>query len=214
MNHDAVIFDLDGTLLDTLADLADSMNRTLAARGFPVHPVDSYRYFVGQGMANLAKAAAPEGAPDDIVAAVREGMEADYEENWAAATRPYPGIPELLERLREKHLPLAVFSNKPDRFTKIVVDRFFPAGMFAHVRGAKPDVPMKPDPAGALEIARSLGVPPERVAYVGDTDTDMRTGAAAGMFAIGVEWGFRPELLRGSGADAVVATPDELARRF
>ncbi len=210
MGCDAVVFDLDGTLLDTLEDLAASMNRTLAAHGFPPHPVDSYRYFVGQGMASLARAAAPEGTPGEALDSVRRGMEADYAEHWAVATRPYPGIPEAIAALRGRGLPLAVFSNKPDRFTKIVVERFFPAGAFAHVQGAKEGVPMKPDPAGALEIARELGVPPERTAYVGDTDTDMKTGAAAGMYTVGVEWGFRPELLRDNGAVVIVARPEDL----
>ncbi len=136
MGFDAVIFDLDGTLLDTLEDLAASMTRTLKARGFPVHPVDSYRYFVGQGMLNLARAALPEGTDAAATDAVREAMEADYDRNWAVATRPYPGVLDMLARLREKGLPLAVFSNKPDRFTKAVVERFFPAGMFAQVQGA------------------------------------------------------------------------------
>lgn len=210
MNYGAVIFDLDGTLLDTLEDLAASMNRTLSARGFPTHPVDNYRYYVGQGMANLARAAAPEGADAATIDAIREGMETDYGQNWAVATKPYPGIEDLLARLREENLSLAVFSNKPDRFTKIVVERFFPKGMFAHVQGAKADVPIKPDPTGALAIADGLGLEPGKVVYVGDTDTDMKTGAAAGMFTVGVEWGFRPEQLRANGADAVIARPDEL----
>ncbi len=214
MNCDAVIFDLDGTLLDTLEDLAASMTRTLTARDLPTHPVDSYRFFVGQGMLNLARAVLPEGSDEATVQAVREAMENDYDRNWAVATRPYPGVPEMLEKLRERNLPLAVFSNKPDRFTKAVVERFFPKGMFAHVQGALPDVPIKPDPAGALAIARALGFPPEKVMYVGDTDTDMRTGRAAGMFTVGVTWGFRPEQLRQNGADAVIGRAEELLSFF
>lgn len=210
MRCHAAIFDLDGTLLDTLEDLAASMNRTLAAHGFPPHPVDSYRYFVGQGMASLARATVPEGTAPEVADAVRKGMEEDYGANWAVATRPYPGILDAVAALRESNLPLAVFSNKPDQFTKIVVERFFPGNMFAHVQGARPDVPMKPDPAGALEIARALGFSPESVAYIGDTDTDMKTGVAAGMRTIGVEWGFRPELLRKSGAELIVARPEDL----
>ncbi len=210
MNYDAVIFDLDGTLLDTLEDLSESMNRTLAAHGFPPHPRDAYRYFIGQGMANLSRAVLPEGTDEAVVASVLTMMEEDYGKNWAVATRPYPGIGDLLSHLRSQALRLAVFSNKPDKFTKIVVERFFPADTFAHVQGAKPEVPIKPNPAGALEIAKQFGAAPGRMAYIGDTDTDMRTGIAAGMFTVGVEWGFRPELLRSSGADAVISRAEEL----
>ncbi len=184
MPYDAVIFDLDGTLLDTLADLANSMNRVLRAHGFPPHPENSYRYFVGQGMASLARAALP--APADAA------------------------MQEILAALRAQNLPLAVFSNKPDNFTQVVVRRFFPEHMFAHIQGAKEGVAIKPDPAGALAIAAALHLPPERIVYVGDTDTDMRTGVAAGMFTVGVEWGFRPEQLHANGAHAVIAHPMEL----
>jgi phosphoglycolate phosphatase len=214
MRHAAVLFDLDGTLLDTLEDLANSMNRTLAAAGFPVHPTDSYRRFVGQGMKNLARATLPEGTDEATVESVRAAMEADYDRNWAVATKPYPGIMDMLAALRGMNLPLAVFSNKPDRFTRLVVERFFPQGMFAHAQGAKPDVPIKPSPDGALQIARVLGFSPEEVVYVGDTDTDMKTGKAAGMFTAGVTWGFRPEQLRDSGADAVIERAEDLLRLF
>ncbi len=210
MRHAALIFDLDGTLLDTLEDLANSMNRTLAANGFPVHPTDSYRYFVGQGMKNLALSTLPADADEATIETVRASMEADYDRNWAVDTKPYPGVMALIAELRGRKLPLAVFSNKPDRFTKLVVERFFPEGTFARVQGAKPGVPMKPDPAGALEIARALGFPPEQVVYVGDTDTDMKTGRAAGMFTVGVAWGFRPEQLRDSGADAVIEKAEDI----
>lgn len=210
MPYDAVIFDLDGTLLDTLADLANSMNRVLRAHGFPPHPENSYRYFVGQGMASLARAALPAPADAAMQETIRRAMEQDYDKNWAVDTKPYPGIADLLAALRAQNLPLAVFSNKPDNFTQAVVRRFFPENMFAHIQGAKEGVAIKPDPAGALAIAAALRLPPERIVYVGDTDTDMRTGVAAGMFTVGVEWGFRPEQLHANGAHAVIAHPMEL----
>lgn len=210
MRYDAIIFDLDGTLLDTLGDLAGSANRTLASHGFPEHPVDSYRDFVGQGMSNLARAATPAGTPDGIVDAFRDEMVADYGKNWSVSTRPYDGIPELLAALRDRGVALGVLSNKPDPFTVSMIRHYFPEGMFAAVQGARDGVPIKPDPAAALMMAETLGFPAGCVMYVGDTNTDMRTGLAAGMFTVGVTWGFRPRELEESGAMAIVSGPEQI----
>lgn len=210
MKYRAVIFDFDGTLLDTLEDLADSMNAALAERGLPTHPVESYRYFVGDGMMNLARRAAPPGTGDDALADLVDRMGAFYGGNWSKKTKPYPGVPGLLDELSRRGLPLAVLSNKPDAFTRIMARHYF-GDRFAVVFGARDGVPRKPDPAAALEIAGLLGLPPESALYLGDTDTDMKTGTAAGMRTIGVSWGFRPVAeLTASGAGAIVDRPEEV----
>lgn len=212
MRFKAAVFDLDGTLADTLEDLADSMNAALEEFGFPRHGVDPYRYFVGRGMLNLARSAAPEGTDEAALADLRDNMVARYRSNWAVKTRPYSGIPELLPAMKKRGLRLAVLSNKPDVFTKLMVERFFP-GVFDSVAGARDDVPIKPDPAGALAIARDFGVDPAACLYLGDTNTDMKTGRAAGMFTIGVSWGFRPvRELEEAGAQAVIDAPAEALR--
>jgi phosphoglycolate phosphatase len=209
---DAVMFDLDGTLLDTIEDLADSMNEVLTGLGHPVHSVSSYCFFVGDGMENLVRRALPEDARDEeSVAEGARRMRDVYRNRWNRKTRPYEGIPELLSALQDRGLRLTVLSNKPDGFTKLCVAEWFDEGRFAVVRGARPGIPRKPDPTAAVEIASELGLEAERILYLGDTNTDMKTAAAAGMFAVGAAWGFRPvsELLE-CGAKAIVEHPSEV----
>ncbi len=209
MKYRAAIFDLDGTLLNTLEDLADSMNEVLADFGMPTHPVDPYRYFVGDGMINLAKRAAPVGTGDETIREMARLMDDKYGANWHKKTRPYDGIPEMIAELREKGLKMGVLSNKPDGFTQIMIKHYF-AGTFDAVFGAREGVPKKPDPAAALEIAGMLGTPPAAFLYFGDTNTDMRTGRAAGMFTAGVAWGFRPiPELEEAGAQIILRHPSE-----
>jgi len=211
-SYDAVIFDMDGTLLDTLDDLADCMNRVLEKEGFARHPVDAYRYFVGDGLENLVRRSLPEDARSgDRIAMLKESMRSEYAEHWADKTRPYPGIPELLRSLEERRVPMAILSNKPDAFTRTIAAHYFPKGLFARVIGAREGAPRKPDPGAALEIATALALPPGKILYAGDTNTDMHTGRGAGMFTVGVLWGFRPkqELLEG-GAQALVETPAQI----
>jgi phosphoglycolate phosphatase len=212
MKYGAVIFDLDGTLLDTLDDLADSMNAVLVRERFPAHSTAAYRYFVGDGMEMLARRALqrPTGE-DDLVRRCMEGMEQEYSRRWNNNTRPYPGVPEMLDALVQRGAPMAVFSNKPDQLTQLTVRELLPHWRFHPVRGARAGFPRKPSPLGALEIAAALQVAPENVAYVGDTNTDMRTATAAGMFAVGAAWGFRPAgELQDHGAARVIAHPTEL----
>ncbi len=208
----AVIFDLDGTLLDTLEDLAASMNWVLQQNGCPVHPVDAYRYFVGDGMEMLARRAVPpERNKDLFVARCMAQMRVYYDAHWADKSAPYGGVVDLLQRLHEAGLSLNVLSNKPDEFTCRCVDRLLPGEVFDIVRGVRPDCPRKPDPQGALRIAERLGVDPPEVLYVGDTNVDMKTANRAGMYAVGVLWGFREEEeLREHGAREIVARPAEL----
>lgn len=211
-----IIFDLDGTLVDSLEDLADSMNAVLASRGFPTHPVAPYQRFVGDGIATLVRRALPStDRGDDLIASCVLEMRQEYAGRQLAKTRPYPGVAELLRSLAERGLKTAVFSNKPDGPTREVVAALFAAHPFDAVRGARPDAPLKPDPTVALQLAGENGEAPEETVYVGDTDTDMLTGQRAGMFTVGVTWGFRgEEELRASGADSIVHKPLELLRLF
>jgi phosphoglycolate phosphatase len=208
----AVMMDLDGTLLDTLQDLADSMNSTLRDFGFPVHELEEYRYFVGEGMENLVKRSLPDSArTDPLVSRCFEVMRRTYEHNWNVKTRPYPGIPELLDALTARGLKMAVLSNKPHDFTQKAVEGLLPAWRFEAVMGERPPTPRKPDPSSALEIANRLGIEPGRFLYLGDTAIDMKTANAAEMYAVGVLWGFRgaEELIAG-GAKKLIAKPAEL----
>jgi phosphoglycolate phosphatase len=212
VNYRAVIFDLDGTLLDSLEDLADSMNHVLARQSFPVHAAQQYRYFVGDGIAELVWRVLPEAQRDAaLVAQNISWMSAEYEKRWNKKTRPYAGIVEMLGGLTEAGLRMAVLSNKPDAFTKIMVPALLPGWNFAPILGARPGVPVKPDPQAALEIADQLAISPTEILYLGDTATDMLTANAAGMMAIGVAWGFRTveELLK-HGAQSIIYHPAEL----
>lgn len=210
MSYQAALFDLDGTLLDTLDDLADSTNQVLAEFGMPAHPVDPYRFFVGDGMVNLARRAAPDGTPDAVIERMGKRINDIYRENWRRKTHIYEGINGLLGDLAERGCKLAVLSNKPDEFTQVMVRHYFGDDRFAMILGQREGVPKKPDPAGALETAEKLGIAPAAFLYLGDTNTDMRTGVSAGMFTIGVTWGFRPvEELRAAGAMAIIDKPAE-----
>jgi phosphoglycolate phosphatase len=211
----AVLFDLDGTLLDTLEDLADAVNAVLASLGHSVHPVDAYRYFVGDGVETLMRRTLPAGAAADeaLVALAVDLQRAEYRQRWHAKTRAYPGVPELLSDLERRGVRMAILSNKPDSFVGEMVRFFFPKVRFEAARGARPGVPVKPDPGSALAVAAEMGIAPEGFLYVGDTNTDMRTALAAGMLAVGALWGFRTEAeLRESGAARLIAQPLELLK--
>lgn len=207
-----VIFDLDGTLLDTLEDLADSANAALASFGYPVHPLEAYRYFVGEGLTRLVeRILPPENCSIPQVQACMQQFEQIYRTNWDAKSHPYSGIDAMLQELRRQELRLAVLSNKPDAFTRICVQRWFPDGLFDFVCGQREGVPRKPDPAGALELAERMGLKPCHILYVGDTATDMQTGTSAGMTTTGVLWGFRTrQELEENGAAMIVAHPQEI----
>ncbi len=214
--YEAIIFDLDGTLLDTLQDLANAMNRVLENWGLPIHAVEEYRLFVGDGVENLVRRALPENMRDPLtlsrgVAAMRK----QYSRSWASCTRAYPGVADLLDGLCAKSVPMAILSNKPDDFTKQMVKTMLGSWKFYPVLGERPLVPRKPDPTGALEIATILRIEPERFLYLGDTDTDMKTAVAAGMYPVGALWGFRSaqELLM-AGARRLVSKPQELLEFF
>lgn len=203
----AVIFDLDGTLLYSLEDLADSVNAVLKAEGMPEHPLDDYRTFVGDGMKKLVERAAPRVVKDTAKRdAMVDAVRAEYAERWNAKSRPYPGIPELLNACGERGIARAVLSNKPHEFTQRIMDEIFADWTFEVVAGAKPGIPLKPDPTAALKIAEELGLEPKDVLFLGDSNVDIKTAKAAGMFAVGALWGYRgKEELETAGAEALVA---------
>jgi haloacid dehalogenase superfamily, subfamily IA, variant 3 with third motif having DD or ED/haloacid dehalogenase superfamily, subfamily IA, variant 1 with third motif having Dx(3-4)D or Dx(3-4)E len=208
----AVIFDLDGTLLDTLDDLADSGNVVLRSLGLPEHPVDAYRYFVGLGIEELARQMLPEGHRDpETVAHAAKLCGQEYKKRWKDKTCAYAGITDMLAVLHGRGLPLCVLSNKPQVYTDITVAEFFPGFPFTHIYGARPEVPNKPHPAGALALAGELGLAPGEICFVGDTATDMKTACGAGMIPVGALWGFRTaQELTENGARHLIAHPAEL----
>lgn len=208
----AVIFDLDGTLIDSLADIATAANFVLADNGYPVHPIASYRTFVGDGVKTLFERALPADQNSvPIVNRCAGAFSSAYARTWKVQTRLYAGVAELLDTLCASPLRLAVLSNKPDAFTKTCMAHFCEAWPFAAIAGQREEIPKKPDPAGALRIALELGLEPREIAFVGDSSVDMQTARNAGMFAIGVSWGFRPVAeLWDNGAERVIDSPGEL----
>ncbi|MFC1676797.1 HAD family hydrolase [Planctomycetota bacterium] len=209
MNFKAVLFDLDGTLLDTLGDLADSANAALAELGFAGHPVESYRYFVGDGMDMLVRRILPsESLDEQTISRCLSAIKEQYSRRWADKTKPYPGVSELLSALDQRQIAKTILSNKPHEFTVLTVEKLLGDFSFDIVRGVSDETPKKPDPAGALRIAEELSVEPAEILYLGDTDTDMRTANAADMYAAGVLWGFREaEELKANGAKTLLETP-------
>lgn len=209
-----IIFDLDGTLINTIADLAVCTNYALTACGFPVHDKDDYRFFVGNGISKLFERALPEGekTPGNI-AKIRELFIPYYNDHSADLTEPYEGIPEMLRTIQERGIALAVASNKYDVATKQLVRHYFPEIHFSAIFGNREGVPVKPDPAIAMEILCITGNTPEDTFFVGDSGVDMQTAANAGIASIGVTWGFRPrEELEQFRPAHIVDSPDALLK--
>lgn len=205
----AIIFDLDGTLINSLPDISAAMNRALEKHGLPTYDEKAYQYMIGDGVVNLAMRAVKAHAEclEDVLNAYRQ----DYARHSRVNTRPYAGIGEMLRALSKAGFHLCVFSNKDMSDTQSVVAHYFPDIPFAAVRGKTDHMPIKPDPAGALKIARDLNISPDECWYVGDTNTDMKCGSNAGMETIGVLWGFRTEEeLIACGANHIAASPHSL----
>lgn len=214
MRYRAAIFDLDGTLVDSLADLADSVNEALAAYGYPQHDLAAYRYFVGNGARLLLRRALPEGAGESLVDEALAKYKAIYARRMLIKTRPYAGVTELLAALQARGLRLAVCTNKHHEAALEVTGALFPAGTFAAVLGDDGLRARKPDPAAVLDILASLGVAPQEALYLGDSEVDMRTAVAAGALPIGVLWGFRPrEELEAAGGRVFLSHPRELLEK-
>ena len=216
MDFSVVIFDLDGTLADTLEDIADNMNRVLAERGFSTHGYDAYRYYVGNGLYNLVARCLPENARTEaLITLCHDRMIAEYHLNYINKTRLYDGIPELLDALSSKGIKLAVLSNKTDPLTQKICSVLLKNWKFEIVLGANDRFPRKPDPASALFISGQMGVAPAHVCYLGDSDVDMKTAVAAGFYPVGAGWGFRPKKeLAENGAKHVIDHPVELMKIF
>lgn len=212
MRYKALVFDLDGTLLDSLDDIADAGNRVLAGLGMPQHPVAAYCYMVGDGLRTLIQRILPADCLSETL--IEKGMAAfaeDYGVNWNRKTVMYSGIETMLDELDASGLSLSILSNKPHRFTVECVEQLLPKWTFHPLFGQRDGVPKKPEPDGALEIAAMLGLDPAAILYMGDTATDMETASRAGMDSVGVLWGFRSaEELTAAGARYLISRPSDL----
>ena len=209
--YKTVIFDLDGTLLNTIEDLAGAGNWVCRKNGWPEHSVEEFRHMVGHGIPNLVSRFSPADCQDE--ARLKETL-AEFSQYYGAhnldKTAPYDGIPALLERLGERGVCLAVYSNKADDFSQIIIRHFFD-GVFHLVRGKLPGVPVKPDPTGVEQILSQLGAEKPETLFVGDSAVDIRTAHNAGLRACGVTWGFRGRgELTDAGADFLADTAAEL----
>ena len=207
------IFDLDGTLVDSLGDLADACNNGLKKMGYPVHELEKYRYFVGDGVLKLVERILPEDKrSEENISALKAEFDSYYNVHYADKTHPYDGIVSLLDALSAKGVKLAVASNKPDEFTKSVVNVFF-VGKFDMVLGKCPDTEKKPAPDILLKIMDALDVSADETVMIGDTNVDIRTAKNAGVSSIGCLWGFRTmEELEQAGADNIVSSPNEILK--
>jgi len=190
MKYDLVIFDLDGTLLNTLEDLASACNAALAEHGFPTRTTEEVRTFIGNGVARLIRRAVPEGTSDETAAEVLKRFKAIYTENVNVHTVPYPGIPALLDSLRAAGIKCAVNSNKVDNAVRLLCDAHF-KGRLDLALGEREGIPKKPAPDGAFHIMKTLGVSPDRTLYVGDGDADLLTAQNASIDCAWVSWGYR-----------------------
>lgn len=211
----SVIFDLDGTLLDTLDDITAVVNRVLDARGHQSRSTEEVRLAVGMGVETLSRKLLPHGTAEQEVLEAAEDIRSVYLELGSVRTEPYEGIREMLEAIDYKGIPMAVLSNKPQASTDEAVSKFFPSIHFKMVRGVIMGKPIKPSPESVTDVLEALGTSPVETAMVGDSDVDMRTANAAGLIPVGVSWGFRErDLLMAHGASIVVDSPLELAALF
>lgn len=208
---EGLIFDLDGTLVDSLPGIAASLNHALSVCGLGGHSVGAVRRFIGDGSWMLARRAVPAEMPDEVVGGVEAAFKAHYDAHWSEGTSPYAGVPEALAEFRKRGHRLAVLSNKPHPFTTAIVTRLFPGIEFDIVLGQRPGVPHKPDPAGAHEIVKTFGLPPEDCILIGDSTIDLVTAKRAGIGSIAVTWGYHDrEPLQAGGPDFLVNDLDEL----
>ncbi|MCE9518855.1 MAG: HAD family hydrolase [Verrucomicrobia bacterium] len=208
----AFIFDLDGTLIDSLADIAEAVNRALDQHGFPRQPVECFPQLIGEGVGTLVERAVPPDALHTLdISSVIADYQHHYADTWRDKTKPYDGITEVISALRSRDIKTAVLSNKPDHFTKLCCDHFFAPDSFDIVLGAREAVPRKPHPQAGFELAAELGVSLNECLYIGDSGLDMAFAVNSGMLPVGVLWGFRSESeLRAHGASRLMVTPQEL----
>ena len=215
MRKKAIIFDLDGTLLNSLIDITESVNYVLKKHGFPTHDIEDYKYMIGNGIQVLIEKALPNNISKSDFEKYFKEASAVYEQRQTQKTHPYEGIIKMLESLSEKGISLNILSNKPDNFTKDVVNHFFKDIGFKIVFGAREGIPKKPAPDAVNEIVNTLGFDKQEFMYMGDTSTDMLTAKAANIESIGVTWGYRKvdELLN-AGAKNIVNSPIEIIDFF
>ncbi|HHE41380.1 MAG TPA: HAD family hydrolase [Dehalococcoidia bacterium] len=216
MKYRALISDLDGTLLDTLKDLADSVNHVLAQSGFPIRSLDEYRQFVGDGRRPLAMRALPEEQrTDEMIDLFAARIGDEYARRLFNTTRPYDGITEMLDALVERGVRIAVLTNKPQDTAEMMLVRLLHKYSFEVIAGENADTPRKPNPTGALRIARRMDLDPHEFVFLGDSGIDMLTANAAGMYAAGALWGFRDrDELVATGAKVLLHHPTELVSLF
>jgi phosphoglycolate phosphatase len=206
-----LIFDLDGTLVDSLPGISASLNRTLTAHGLPGHSDAAVRSFVGDGLRTLVQRAASAGADQALIDSLVALFKKDYELSWAQGTKAYPGIHGMLNDLQREGFQLAVLSNKTHEFTMAITRAVFPQVHFAQVLGQQDGIPHKPHPDGALQIATAMGAAPENCIVIGDSTMDLETASRAGMQAIAVAWGYHDrERLIAAGATRVAEHPSDL----
>lgn len=206
MSYKLAIFDLDGTILDTLEDLTDSVNHALTENNMPTRTIEEIRNFLGNGARLLIERAIPSGSSSKTADKVLGDYQEYYDTHSDIKTRPYQGVIEMLTNLRAAGCMTAVLSNKPDAPVKVLCERYFP-GLFHIACGEKADVPRKPAPNGVIYILEKLAVSPDDAVYIGDSDVDIDTAKNAGLDCISVDWGFRDaEFLRNHGAKSIVST--------
>ena len=212
MKYKAVIFDLDGTLLDTIEDIKITMNKALAKYDYPQFSTEEYKYFVGKGVDNLIKQVIKVGnINDDAFFSLKDDYYEIYKEQSIINTKVYDGINELIKALREKQISVNVLSNKPHIQTIAVIDYYFEKETFDFVYGKKEQFLPKPDASSAIDLIINLNISPDEVLYVGDTETDMLTAKNSGFYSVGVLWGFRKEQeLIKAGANKIVSHPLEI----
>ncbi|MBB5335348.1 HAD family hydrolase [Pectinatus brassicae] len=211
MQYKAVIFDLDGTLINSLEDLADSANAVMREYNFPTYSLDDYRMKIGNGVKKLIERAVPSGTSEETTAAVLARYREVYKQNNIKKTAPYAGIKQMLADLQQKNIPVAICTNKPDADAKNIVNILFPDVEFVEVIGDLPGFKPKPDPKKVLMIAEKMQLQPQEIAYVGDSSVDMQTGVNAAMLPVGVTWGFRDEEeLIANGGQVIINKPAEL----
>ena len=210
MKYKAALFDMDGTVLDTLDDLHAAVNVALARFGYPPRTRDEVRRFIGNGVRRLMERAVPAGTDEARIAAVLDGYRTYYEQHAENLTRPYPGLLDALHSLRAAGVRLAVVTNKPDGAAQRLSARYFP-GLFDETVGIREGVAVKPAPDAVFAVLERMGVAPEDAVYIGDSDTDIETARNAGTACIAAAWGYRgEEFLRAHGADTVARACGEL----
>ena len=210
-----IVFDLDGTLANTLEDLANATNKGLENHNFPTHSVESYRKMVGSGIINLVKRAIAPVTDEEVVMAVKKDFDQYYKEHSIDKTCAYEGTPELLNALAERGIMTAVLSNKPDEFVGKILKKIFPNHGFTFAWGKKPEYQIKPSPEALNAIIEMTNTPKDQCLYVGDSDVDCFTAQNAGVKCCGVSWGFRgKEELISAGADIIIDTPLEMLEKI